>query len=328
MNNPLDTLRGNTGLKNYIQGEIQRNALAHAYILEGPQGSGRHTLALGAAILLAGDCPEGQKIAAGCSPDVKCFGPSREKKQLTVDVIRAMKEDALLKSNDLPFKCYLIEKADCMNIQAQNAALKILEEPPANTYFFLLCESAGMLLPTVRSRAPVLRMQRFSFEELDGLLKKEERFRKIRLENKGFYDRCLRSAGGSLGRAEELLSDTEEQKGEDPAFELLSRAGDRVELTLYLLKLNLKRPEFGETLLRMRLILRDLLLLRYRVREEELLCLSSLEEAGSLCRGFSKSELLEAFDFLTDLQEKTEKNLNIQNAKMALATGLCRISGA
>ena len=60
-----------------------------------PQGSGRHTLALGAAILLAGDCPEGQKIAAGCSPDVKCFGPSREKKQLTVDVIRAMKEDAL-----------------------------------------------------------------------------------------------------------------------------------------------------------------------------------------------------------------------------------------
>ena len=55
-----------------------------------------------------------------------------------------------------------------------------------------------------------------------------------------------------------MLSDTEEQKGEDPAFELLSRAGDRVELTLYLLKLNLKRPEFGETLLRMRLILRDL----------------------------------------------------------------------
>ena len=97
---------------------------------------------------------------------------------------------------------------------------------------------------------------------------------------------------------------------------------------MYLLKLNLKRPEFGETLLRMRLILRDLLLLRYRVREEELLCLSSLEEAGPLCRGFSKSELLEAFDFLTDLQEKTEKNLNIQNAKMALATGLCRISGA
>ena len=46
------------------------------------------------------------------------------------------------------------------------------------------------------------------------IVKKEERFRKIRLENKGFYDRCLRSAGGSLGRAEELLSDTEEQKGE------------------------------------------------------------------------------------------------------------------
>lgn len=102
MNNPLDTLRGNTGLKNYIQGEIQRNALAHAYILEGPQGSGRHTLALGAAILLAGDCPEGQKIAAGCSPDVKCFGPSREKKQLTVDVIRAMKEDALLNPTTCP----------------------------------------------------------------------------------------------------------------------------------------------------------------------------------------------------------------------------------
>lgn len=327
MNNPLDTLRGNTELKNYIQGEIQRNTLAHAYILEGPRGSGRHTLAFGAAILLAGDCPEGHKIAAGCSPDVKCFGPSKEKKQLTVDVIRAMKEDALLKSNDLPFKCYLIEKADCMNVQAQNAALKILEEPPANTYFFLLCESAGMLLPTVRSRAPVLRMQRFSFEELDSILQKDEHFRKIRLENKTFYDRCLRSAGGSLGRVEELLSNTEKPK-EDPAFELLSRIGDRTELTLYLLKLNLKRSEFGEMLLRMQLILRDLLLLRYHGKTDELLCLSPLENADSLCRGLSKNGLLEAFDFLADLQEKTEKNLNIQNVKMALATGLCRISGA
>lgn len=75
-----------------------------------------------------------------------------------MDQIRAVSADAVVLPNEAGRKVYIIEDADSMNIPAQNAALKLLEEPPAGVMFLLCVTNAGQLLPTVRSRCTELNL--------------------------------------------------------------------------------------------------------------------------------------------------------------------------
>lgn len=140
--------------------------LSHATIVtasdreEGLRAAGR----LAAAVvcrsegpLPCGLCPACRKALAGIHPDVIRVGlpmddKGRPKKEILVDQIREMAADAVVLPNESERKVYLIEDADSMNTAAQNAALKLLEEPPAGVYFLLCAVNPARLLPTVRSR--------------------------------------------------------------------------------------------------------------------------------------------------------------------------------
>lgn len=104
-----------------------------------------------------GVCRACRKAQAGIHPDIiRVRRPEddkgRPKKEIVVEQIRSMALDAVVLPNESERKVYLIEDADCMNIPAQNAALKLLEEPPAGVYFLLCAANPALLLPTVRSR--------------------------------------------------------------------------------------------------------------------------------------------------------------------------------
>lgn len=104
------------------------------------------------------DCGCGvcRRILEGIHPDVSLL--DREGRDITVDDIRALRRDAFVAPLESHVKVYIIAGAEKMNIAASNAALKILEEPPAGVYFILISESARSLLQTVRSRLTVLRL--------------------------------------------------------------------------------------------------------------------------------------------------------------------------
>lgn len=122
--------------------------------------AGRMAAALvcrGEGPLPCGACPACRKAASGIHPDIiRIRRPEddkgRPKKEIPVDLIRRTAADAQILPNESPRKVYLIEDADCMNAAAQNAALKLLEEPPAGVYFLLCVTNPALLLPTVRSR--------------------------------------------------------------------------------------------------------------------------------------------------------------------------------
>ena len=104
-----------------------------------------------------GMCRGCRKTMQGIHPDVITIGlplddKGRAKKEILVDQIRAMISDAYIMPNEAERKVYIIENADCMNIAAQNAALKLLEEPPAGVVILLCAVNTRQLLPTVRSR--------------------------------------------------------------------------------------------------------------------------------------------------------------------------------
>lgn len=157
----LSALAGNSRIKERLS-QRERD-LSHAYIISGPAGSGRHTLArlLAAAMLCTsrgekpcGTCSHCIKTAKGLHPDVSVITGPAEGKPITVDQVRALRADAYIRPNEGARKVYLLEGE--MNASAQNALLKLLEDGPSYAAFLLIAGSAGGLLQTVRSRCEEL----------------------------------------------------------------------------------------------------------------------------------------------------------------------------
>lgn len=138
--------------------------LSHAYLISGGSGDSRAALAdrLAAAYLCqganppCGGCRACRKVAAETHPDVYRAAPPPDRREITVDQIRALRADAYVRPNEGERKVYLIDPADAMNPAAQNALLKVLEEGPAYAAFLLLAARPGLLLDTVRSRCEPL----------------------------------------------------------------------------------------------------------------------------------------------------------------------------
>lgn len=140
--------------------------LSHAYILSAPGREEGLDMArrLAADVLCSkgegracGLCRDCRKVAQGIHPDLTVVSrltddKGREKRNIAVDQIRALVADSQVLPNEAERKVYVIDQAELMNEEAQNAALKLLEEPPARLTILLCTANAHSLLPTVRSR--------------------------------------------------------------------------------------------------------------------------------------------------------------------------------
>lgn len=176
----LSHLAGNNQIKRQFAHETGKRGLGHAYILSGPKGSGRHTLAaqLSACAVCrqeetqrpCGKCVPCKKVSEGIHPDVLTI-QGADGKPITVDQVRALRSDAYICPNEAPRKIYLLEQADRMNPQAQNAMLKLLEDGPPYAMFLLLAENSMGLLNTIRSRCELLSLTPVSPAECETWLR-------------------------------------------------------------------------------------------------------------------------------------------------------------
>lgn len=151
-----DAVIGNERLVGSFIAMVREGRLPHAVILSGPDGSGRRTLAAQLARLLT--CTGEERPCGGCSacrasdnPDVTVITP--EKSEITVGQVREVRSAAFIVPNQSAARVFIIPNAQLMNETAQNALLKVLEEPPQQVYFILTCEYQHQLLDTVVSRA-------------------------------------------------------------------------------------------------------------------------------------------------------------------------------
>ena len=204
----FERLLGNDQLKENLREARRRGRLSHFYLLSGPRGSGKHTLAdlIAAAMLCAepegpcGICRSCRKILAGSHPDyITIDDPA--KKTVPVDLIRQAKADIFIRPNEGDKKIYLFPRAQDMGIPGQNALLKVLEEPPPYGVFLLLTDNPEKLLPTVRSRCVELKLRALP----EALLRQKLREEFPDAEAEPIRAAMLRS-GGYLGQARALLS--------------------------------------------------------------------------------------------------------------------------
>ena len=203
----FDTLLGNEQLKSNLSSARRRGKLSHFYLISGPEGSGRHTLAdlLAQALLCeepdgpCGVCRACRKVAGHTHPDYITVDDP-EKKTVPVDLIRDARSDMFIRPNEGKKKIYLFPRAQDMGIPGQNALLKVLEEPPEYGVFLLLADNPDKLLPTVRSRCVELKMQAIRPEILRHELHREY----TEISEERISAAMLRS-GGYLGQARRLL---------------------------------------------------------------------------------------------------------------------------
>lgn len=157
-------LAGNERIKTAVCTAIKENRIPHAILIEGDFGTGKHTLAKYIAFSAVcsgnnppcGECKACRLANAGSHPDISVTGPEDGKKNISVSQIRQLREETYVKPHMSGRKVFVIDKADTMNEQSQNALLKILEEPPGAVMFILIAESKSALLETIISRCVVL----------------------------------------------------------------------------------------------------------------------------------------------------------------------------
>ena len=201
----FETLLGNGQLKQNLAASLSRGHISHFYLISGPRGAGKRTLArsLAAAIL----CGEKNKPCLRCAACRKVIGNNHpdvitvedpEHKTVAVKIVRQFREDVFVRPNEAEHKIYIFPQE--LGLEGQNALLKILEEPPAYGVFILLTDNPAKLLPTVRSRCTELKLLALPPEILEPQLKKD--FPQAPQED---IRAAMVRSGGFLGQARELL---------------------------------------------------------------------------------------------------------------------------
>lgn len=157
-------LVGNLKIKSALLNAIKEKRLPHAILIEGESGTGKHTLA--SFIALAAVCSDENSPCEKCNncrlaksqnhPDISVISLLDGKKNIAVSQIRDLKAETFVKPHTASRKVFIIDHADTMNPQSQNALLKVLEEPETDVVFILIAESKSSLLETVISRCVVL----------------------------------------------------------------------------------------------------------------------------------------------------------------------------
>ena len=220
---------GHENLIEHLQSAIAMGKVSHAYILDGEKGSGKNFLAdIFAAAL---QCEE-----KGISPCGKCTSCRQAEGKNHPDIIRITHEkpntisvddirqqlcgDIMIKPYKGPYKIYIVDEAEKLNVQAQNALLKTIEEPPAYAVILLLTINAESFLPTILSRCVTLHLKPV----------KDSVVRKYLMEQVQVPDYqadiCAAFAQGNIGKAKRLAMSEEFGQMKEHAVHLVKYIQD------------------------------------------------------------------------------------------------------
>ena len=217
-------LVGNSKIQLAIENTLKEHRLPHAILIDGDIGTGRHTLAnyLSLAAVCSGndipcsECKNCKMANSNNHPDITVIAPKDGKKNIAVDQIRVLKADCFIKPHQANSRVFIIDFADTMNERSQNALLKILEEPPGNTFFILIAESKASFLETIISRCAILSLNTPTLEDGVNYILQTYNFELEDIQN------ALQDTKNNIGKAIRLLKGKADTKTSTAAKEFLA----------------------------------------------------------------------------------------------------------
>lgn len=318
-------LIGNEEIKSSLGNAILSSQFLHAYIIEGPLGTGKHTIArLASASILCknrgrgklpcGACDTCLKILSDNCADVRFFDAFK------IDEVRKIKENLYDSATECEYKIYILNDAHKMNIKAQNALLISLEEPPPHVLFFLLTTDSSYLLETIRSRAQILRTKPLDSDTIYNYVRKNCK--------SSVGDDALKeiivASGGSLGYVIDMLDEKKSQalsKDRERAKSLVcAYLNDNSESISFITSLFfLQRDKLKELLSMCAVAVRDLALVK-KYRGVSLCFFTSVEEAIDLASKHSVSKLLRLYEAIDEAIEDLNANASVSNTLVSILT--------
>ena len=308
----FERILGNETVKDLLTHTLSSGRVGHAYIIVGIKGCGKMTLAKAfAGALLGTQKPE-------CHPDFtvvtnQLYDPSKKQETVLVDTVRAMKKDVYIRPYQGERKVYIIPKADTMLQPAQNSLLKVFEEPPAYCTILLLAENSNSFLPTILSRAVLLRMQPVTQETVVRYLMEEKGMR----ENDAMLPAVM--SGGSIGKALQLLEDNEAAALRVEVLRLVLKLGDGTYRDLYEL-IRFMKQNRAESVLLFEVLLswsRDLMALKLGVGT--LVNQDKEEELKRFCHLIPRQSATRFSEITIKYQRMTMQNANYPIAMLCMA---------
>lgn len=299
---------------------LHNGTCSHGYIVEGPKGSGKREFALWCASALlcqsedkpCGICRSCRKVQGGHHPDVHLYGDGE--KAVSIGQVRDLIRETGWIPTEGEKNIFILRDAHRMQAPAQNALLKVFEEPPEGVVIFLLAESGRGLLPTVRSRGQTVRLSSMEPQIMEARLKLM--FPRV---SSGELSAAVAYSRGSLGEAEAFLKKDAVLRRET-AKEWLSAVldGDKYRLIGLLTASKHKRDTLLPMLDSFLQMTFDLLLAKSG-GETVLLSAEDLEYFGTRA---TKRALSAMCEITVSCRESLEANGNVTAVMTRLATGL------
>ena len=239
---------GHEQLIAHLQSAIVMDKVSHAYIINGPKDSGKMMLAQAFAMALQCETSIRNREGATGRPE-------------------QINHDIEIKPYSSKYKVYIVDEAEKMNQQAQNALLKTIEEPPAYAVILLLTTNADAFLQTIRSRCVMLDIKPVSDEKIREFLMKKRQVPDYKAEV------CAAFARGNVGRAVALASSERFNELKDVTVSLLRRLGDirRYDILQEIKPLNDFKDDIREFFDLVLFWYRDVLLYKAAGSEEQLI---------------------------------------------------------
>ena len=220
---------GHEQIIEHLQNAIKTDKVSHAYILDGPDMSGKKMIADAFSMTLecekkgtepCMECHSCKQALGKNQPDI-IYLQHEKPKTISVDDIRSqINNDIGVKPYSSPYKVYIVDEAEKMNVQAQNALLKTIEEPPAYAVILLLTNNAEIFLPTILSRCVRLSLKAVPDEKIKAYLMENYEVPDYKA------DVCVAFAQGNVGKAIELAESEDFNEIKNSALQLIKRLDD------------------------------------------------------------------------------------------------------
>lgn len=203
---------GQESVVEHLQNVIKGGNVAHAYIINGEFRSGKEFIAKIFAKALqceadeekpCGICHSCKQAESGSQPDIILVSHEKPNSIGVEDIRNRINNDMMIKPYSSPYKIYIISEGEKMTVQAQNALLKTLEEPPAYGIILILTANLETMLPTILSRCVTLNMKPVADNKVKKYLTEELQIPEYKAQV------CVAFARGNIGKAKSLATSEE-----------------------------------------------------------------------------------------------------------------------
>ncbi len=309
---------GQNHILDHFRNAIDYGKVSHAYILNGEKGTGKKSMARLFAQALecespdkpCGLCHACKQCESDNHPDIKWITHEKPNTISVADVREQLNGDIMIKPYSGAYKVYIIDEAEKLNVAAQNAILKTIEEPPAYAVILLLTNNAATFLPTIMSRCVMLNVRPLGKEVIADYL--------MRKQGIPDYNAKLAAefADGNLGKAINLAASDHFNDLKDNVLSVVVHAKDMElsELVAAVKEVDNYKLEIEDYLNVMRMWYRDVLLYKATRNIDELIFKDKVSDIIKIAEKSSFNGIQEVLEAIDKCRVRLNANVNFDLA--------------